>query len=109
MTGENILNENLNNNEKYKKYLNKIFICLIFLLCTSQYTSENCLIILPIINKQEVYADDFKIGLFCNSTAFLFILVFQKLLIIKISEKNFIIFMCHFINNYFIANIWNYK
>ena len=98
LTGENILNENLNNNEKYKEYLNKIFICLIFLLCTSQYTSENCLIILPIINKQEVYADDFKIGLFCNSTAFLFILVFQKLLIIKISEKNcgkkILLFLC---------------
>ena len=36
--------------ESKRPYLNKIFIYLIILLCTCQYTSESCLLFLVIIN-----------------------------------------------------------
>ena len=90
LSGINYLQKNAKDLEKNKKkYLNQIFICLIILLCTSQYTSENCLIILPIINNLEFYKEDYMIGLFSNSASFLIILLLQKKILIKISENNY--------------------
>ena len=98
LSGINYLQKNAKDLEKNKKkYLNQIFIYLIILLCASQYTSENCLIILPIINRLDFYKEDYAIGLFSNSASFLIILLLQKKILLKISEnqsnKSFLLFI----------------
>ena len=78
--------------ENKKNYLKAIFLFLIILLFTSQYTSENCLIFLSIINikdnSPEENNPDFKYGLFFNSVCYLISLLLQNCFLQKISQRN---------------------
>ena len=74
--------------EKRKKYLRKLFIILICVLMSSQFTSENCLIFLSIININGDFEKDYKYGLFANSISYLICLLTQKTFLKIVSQKN---------------------
>jgi len=91
LSGVNHLKKYSNKIEENKKYyLKTIFVFLNILLFTSQYTSENCLIFISIINIKDITKDntDFKYGLFGNSICYLISLLLQNCFLQKISQKN---------------------
>ena len=89
LEGVNYLtNESSNLEKNQKKYFNKIFRFLIILLLTSEYTSENFLIFLPIINIQKENDNDYKYGLFSYSFSYLLNLLFEAIFLKIISQKH---------------------
>ena len=84
----NLKNYSIKISEKRKKYLRKLFIILICVLISSQFTSENCLIFLSIINIGGDFNKDYKYGLFANSISYLICLLTQKTFLKIVSQKN---------------------
>ena len=89
LAGVNYLSEESYNLEKMqKKYFNKILMPLIVLLLTSEYTSENVLLFLPIININDDNNKNYQYGLFTNSLSYLISIILQSMLLKIISQKN---------------------
>ena len=88
LSGINHLKNYSNKIEENKKsYLKTIFTFLIVLLSSSQYTSENCIIFLPIFLSSKK-KNEFKYELFNNSFSYIISLLLHFFILKKVSHRH---------------------